>query len=107
MILLTMVLLLLGSSMVFTQSLDAGDNVPTIYIPPPPAQTTWKQFSKIEITHVFDDADPDDTLTVSVNMEKEIDHNSSIMDQLPFFTPIKGVNWDINPTTGDFCGMVM
>ncbi len=100
MALLTLVLLVLGSSMVFLEQVKAEDNVPTIHIPS--TTQAWKQFSKIQIKPVFEDADPDDTLTVSVNMEKEIDHNSSIMDQLPFFAPVKGVNWDINPTTGEF-----
>ena len=103
MTLLTIALLALGGAMFLFHQVEAGDSVPTIYVTHSPAQPWgYNQFSKLRVTPVFDDDDPGDTLTVSVNMDYEIDHNSTIRKQLPFFNFTKGYNWDFDNTTGEF-----
>lgn len=75
---------------------------PTIMIPSTTART-WKQFSKVSIRPIASDEDKNDQITFSVNFEEAIgDEHDPILDQLPYADVTKGIDWDINPTTGDF-----
>ncbi|MGA1793684.1 MAG: PKD domain-containing protein [Thermoplasmatota archaeon] len=75
---------------------------PTIMIPSTTART-WKQFSKITIRPIATDEDKNDQFTFSVNFEEAIGETyDSIEDQLPYFEAMKGIDWEINPTNGDF-----
>jgi hypothetical protein len=48
------------------------------------------------------DIDPDDVLTYSTNFEEDLGtEQGTVMDQLPFFDPLKGVDWDIDTATGE------
>jgi hypothetical protein len=75
---------------------------PTIMIPTTTART-WRQFSKLTIRPIASDEDKNDQITFSVNFEEAIgDDTDSIEDQLPFMDVVKGIDWDLTPTTGDF-----
>lgn len=78
------------------------NDLPTIMIPSTTART-WKQFSKISIRPIASDEDKNDQITFSTNFDEAIgDEYDSVLDQLPFAEISQGIDWEINPTTGDF-----
>lgn len=96
-----LLLLVFGSFIVMNDNVSAGDSVPTIYIPATTPHT-WKQFSRISMRPIFDDADAGDTLTLSVNMDHSILLEDPIVEQLPYADLTKGTVWDFDNSTGDF-----
>jgi hypothetical protein len=75
---------------------------PSIMIPTTTART-WDQFSKMSIRPIAVDQDKNDEIRFSVNFENALGAEyGSITDQLPFMEATKAIDWDIDPTTGDF-----
>jgi len=86
---------------VYLEITNVNDD-PSIMIPTTTART-WKQFSRISIRPIASDEDKNDQVTFSVNFEEEIGSEyDPLADQLPYMDVTKGIDWDINPTTGDF-----
>ncbi|MCU0798125.1 MAG: PKD domain-containing protein [Candidatus Thermoplasmatota archaeon] len=61
------------------------------------------QGDRLRIQPVGRDMDMGDTLVYSVNMVDDLGTQyGSVISQLPFFDPVKGVDWDIDTATGEF-----
>ncbi|MGA1849206.1 MAG: PKD domain-containing protein, partial [Thermoplasmatota archaeon] len=86
---------------VYIEIIDVN-NPPSIMIPTITART-WNQFSKMSITPIAMDEDRNDQITFSVNFEEQLGNEyEPIVDQLPYMDVRKGIDWDINPITGEF-----
>ncbi|MFW3145711.1 MAG: PKD domain-containing protein [Thermoplasmatota archaeon] len=74
---------------------------PTITIPT--ITPTWSQFSRINIRPVCTDPDPGDRVVFSVNFNENFSYQyGSVREQLPYAGLRDGIDWDINPITGQF-----
>jgi len=86
---------------VYLDIIDVNDP-PNIMIPTTTART-WNQFSRMSIRPIAFDEDKNDHVTFSVNFYEALGTEyGSIMDQLPYMKVIRGIDWDINPATGEF-----
>ncbi|MCK5773941.1 MAG: PKD domain-containing protein, partial [Thermoplasmata archaeon] len=64
---------------------------------------TYNQFRKVRIKPIVSDIDPYDILTITVNMINATNEwESAISEQLPYANLNRGIDWDIDPATGEF-----
>lgn len=92
--------LFLGSWMAIFGMEALGNEAPEITIPTS-QQTNWDQYDNITISPLIDDPDADN-ITIYVNMEDIDIFGESVGDQLPYFRQERGVNWDMDNSSGEF-----
>lgn len=90
-VVMTVTLLLLGAFVLYENMEALGNEAPEIEM----ESLTYVLNQYENITFHLNIEDPDgDNFTVYSNMEDLDFFGQSVRDQLPYFTPVKGVNWD-------------
>lgn len=92
-----------GTHEEFTLEIDVEpvNDPPYLGLPSVPVHW-WRQFENYSLTPYLIDPDVDDLHLFEVNFNTPIETGMNITDQLPYYTPEKGVDWDLDNTTGTF-----